>query len=159
MCNSSVWSDLVKLAYRGFAGFFVFIFLFTFGVMGLILSFAGALVTVLSWIPLAYPEILDLVSTIDSDSVVGVSVATSDPVLASLALLLAGLVLLGVGLFFLAFTYGIGKGAVFFIGEFPKVIKDVGIAKSVKVDEKNTKAVSIRESAIVFESTYIDKSR
>lgn len=123
MCNSSsVWSDLVKLAYRGFAGFFVFLFMFTFGMIGLILSFAGALITVLSWIPLAYPEILDAVTTLDADGMVGFSVDTADPVLASLALLLAGLILLGVGVFFLACTYGIGKGALIVDKEVASIV-------------------------------------
>ncbi len=43
----------------------------------------------------AYPEILDAVSALDSERIVSFSVGISDPVLASLALLLAGLILLG----------------------------------------------------------------
>ncbi len=104
---SDVSSGLVKLAYRGVAGFFVFLFMFIFGVVGFALGMAGGIVTALCWIPLAFPEILNEVNIV----VIG-GQGTSDPAIASLALLIAGLVLLAVGFFFLAMTYMIGKGAI-----------------------------------------------
>jgi len=104
---SEVSSGLVKLAYRGVAGFFVVLFLFTFGVVGIALSFAGGLVTALCWLPMAYPELLTNVDII----VVG-SQSVTDPVIASVALFLAGLILLGAGFFSLAITYVMGKGAI-----------------------------------------------
>ena len=103
---SDVSSGLIKLAYRGVAGFFVLLLMFIFGAVGVALGFAGGLVTALSWIPLAYPEILTEFPII----VIGEQSVT-DPVIASLALLIAGLVLLAVGFLFLAITYMIGKGA------------------------------------------------
>ena len=41
---SDVSSGLIKLAYRGFAGFFVFLFMFIFGVVGFALGMAGGIV-------------------------------------------------------------------------------------------------------------------
>ena len=105
---SDVGSGLIKLAYRGVAGFFVLLFMFVFGVVGFALGLAGGLVTALCWIPLAFPEILNEVN-------IGIVIngqGTSDPVFASLLLLLTGLILLAVGFFFIALTYMIGKGAI-----------------------------------------------
>ena len=114
---SDVSSGLIKLAYRGVAGFFVFLFMFIFGAVGVALGFAGGLVTALSWIPLAYPEILTDIPII----VIGEQSVT-DPFIATLALLLAGLILLAVGFFFLAITYIIGKGAVIVDKELASIV-------------------------------------
>ncbi len=114
---SDVSSGLIKLAYRGVAGFFVLLFMFIFGAVGVALGFAGGLVTALSWIPLAYPEILTDVPII----VLGEQSVT-DPVIGFLALLIAGLILLAVGFFFLAITYMIGKGAVIVDKELASIV-------------------------------------
>lgn len=104
---SDVSSGLVKLAYRGIVGFFVLLFLFIFGVIGIALGFAGGLIIALSWIPIAFPDILTDVPIM----VIG-NQSVSDPVLASLVLLFVGCILLAVGFFFIALTYMIGKGAI-----------------------------------------------
>lgn len=114
---SDVSSGLIKLAYRGVAGFFVLLFMFIFGAVGIALGFAGGLVTALCWIPLAYPEILTEVPIM----VIG-NQSVTDPVIASLALLIAGLILLAVGFFFLAITYVIGKGAVIVDKELANIV-------------------------------------
>jgi hypothetical protein len=114
---SDVSSGLIKLAYRGVAGFFVLLFMFVFGVVGVALGFSGGLVTALSWIPLAYPEILTQfpVLMIGEQSI-------TDPFLASLVLLIAGLILLAVGFLFLALTYMIGKGAIIVDKELASIV-------------------------------------
>ncbi|MFX1538506.1 MAG: SHOCT domain-containing protein [Promethearchaeota archaeon] len=114
---SDVSSGLIKLAYRGIAGFFVLLFMFVFGAVGIALGFAGGLVTALSWIPLAYPEILTQIPVIT----VGQHSVT-DPVLAFLVVLLTGIILLAVGFFFLALTYMIGKGAIIVDKELASIV-------------------------------------
>ncbi len=106
---SDVGSGLVKLAYRGFAGFFVVLIMFIFGVVGISLALAGGLVTALCWLPLAYPELLDNVSIMVIGST---SLTSADSGLATVVLLAAGLILLAVGFLFLAITYIIGKAAI-----------------------------------------------
>lgn len=105
--SESASSGLIKLAYRGVAGFFVILLLFTFGVVGIALAFAGGLVTALCWLPMAYPELLTTFDVV----VIG-NQSVTDPVIASLAFFLAGLILLGTGFFFLAITWVMGKGAI-----------------------------------------------
>ncbi|MFX0123429.1 MAG: SHOCT domain-containing protein [Candidatus Hodarchaeota archaeon] len=114
---SDVSSGLIKLAYRGIAGFFVLLLMFIFGVVGIALGFAGGLVTALSWLPLAYPEILTEFPII----VVGEQSVT-EPAIAFLALLITGLILLAVGFLLLAITYMIGKGAVIVDKELASIV-------------------------------------
>ena len=114
---SDVSSGLIKLAYRGVAGFFVLLFMFVFGVVGIALGFSGGLVTALSWIPLAYPEILTQFPVI----MMGEQSIT-DPVFASLLVLLTGIILLAVGFLFLALTYMIGKGAIIVDKELASIV-------------------------------------
>ncbi|MHA2074329.1 MAG: hypothetical protein ACW97X_06905, partial [Candidatus Hodarchaeales archaeon] len=84
---SDVGSGLVKLAYRGFGGFFIVLIMFVFGVVGISLALAGGLVTALCWVPLAYPELLDNVNIM----VMGSRHLTSaDAGIATLALFVAG---------------------------------------------------------------------
>ncbi len=106
---SDVGSGLVKLAYRGFAGFFVVLLMFVFGVTGISLALAGGLVTALCWVPLAYPEILDNFSVVMVGST---SLTSADAGLATLALLITGIILLAVGFLLLAITFIIGKAAI-----------------------------------------------
>ena len=103
---SDVGSGLVKLAYRGLAGFFVVLLMFVFGVVGVSLALAGGLVTALCWIPLAYPELLDNVNIM---VICSNYLTSADAGLATVALLAVGLILLAVGFLFLAITYIIGK--------------------------------------------------
>jgi hypothetical protein len=98
---------LIKLAYRGIAGFVAFILLFSLGVTGGALSFAGGLVTALSWLPLAYPELATYVFVID-----GEGIFVNNPELATATLFIAGLLLLAVGFLLLALTYFLGKAAL-----------------------------------------------
>lgn len=106
---SDVGSGLVKLAYRGFGGFFVVLIMFIFGVTGASLALAGGLVTALCWIPLVYPELLDNVNIMMIGST---SLTSADAGLATVVLLAAGLILLAVGFLFLAITFIIGKAAI-----------------------------------------------
>jgi hypothetical protein len=98
---------LIKLAYRGVAGFFVLLFLFIFGVLGFAFSLAGGLATVLCWVPIAFPELLDYTYAVDN-----VNYFTTSPELASLALLVVGIIFLMLGFFFLFITFVIGKGSI-----------------------------------------------
>lgn len=101
-------SELIKAGYRGIGGFFIVIFVFTFGVTGIALLFAGATVLALSWLPLAFPEILD-----EGQMQVGNGTAVEDPVLAFVILLLVAAILLGLGGAFSAGAFSIGKGALY----------------------------------------------
>lgn len=104
---SDVGSGLIKLAYRGIAGFFVAMFLFIFASIGVSLTLAGVIMIAFCWIPLVFPELLD------ANAIVIITPVTSaNPEIAVLALIIAGLVLLAVGFFFLAITYIIAKGAI-----------------------------------------------
>jgi hypothetical protein len=114
---SDVSSGFIKLAYRGIAGFFVVLFMFVFGAVGVALGFSGGLITALSWIPLAFPEILTQFPVI----MLGEQSVT-DPVLASLVVLITGLILLAVGFLFLALTYMIGKGAIIVDKELASIV-------------------------------------
>ncbi|MHA1978059.1 MAG: SHOCT domain-containing protein [Candidatus Hodarchaeales archaeon] len=104
---SDVGSGLIKLAYRGVAGFVVLLLMFVVGVTGTVLSFAGGIIIAISWIPLAYPEILTEVPIL----VIGTQ-GTTSPLIATAGLLLAGIVLMAIGFLFLVFTYFLGKGAI-----------------------------------------------
>ncbi|MFX0084657.1 MAG: SHOCT domain-containing protein [Candidatus Hodarchaeota archaeon] len=105
---NDVGSGLIKLAYRGFAGFFIVLIMFIFGTVGISLALAGGLMVALCWIPLAYPEILEgLPVTLGN-----VVLSSADAGLATVAIFVAGLVLLAVGFFFLAITFIIGKAAI-----------------------------------------------
>ncbi|MCK4848715.1 MAG: SHOCT domain-containing protein [Candidatus Heimdallarchaeota archaeon] len=106
---SDVGSGLVKLAYRGFAGFFVVLMMFVFGVVGASLALAGGLTTALCWVPMAYPELLDNVNLVVIGST---SLTSADAGIATMALFIAGLILLAVGFLFLAITFIIGKAAI-----------------------------------------------
>ncbi len=104
---SEVGSGLIKLAYRGVAGFIVLLLMFVLGVTGVALSFAGGVLIAVCWIPLAYPEILN-----DITILVIAGEGTSDPVIVTAALLIAGIFILAIGFFFIVLTYFIGKGAI-----------------------------------------------
>ena len=104
---SDVGSGLIKLAYRGIAGFFVILFLFIFASIGVSFTLAGGISVAFCWIPAIFPEILDTV-TIS----VGVPITSANAEIAVLVVLIVGLVLLAVGFFFLAVTYIIAKGAI-----------------------------------------------
>ena len=96
---SDVGSGLIKLAYRGVMGFFVVLLLFVFGVVGAVVSFAGGLLIAVSWIPLAHPEPFEDVLLFDI-----FGQGTVDPFIASVILLVAGFLLLGIGFLSLLVT-------------------------------------------------------
>ena len=98
---------LIKLAYRGIAGFVAFLLLFTLGITGGALSFAGGLVTALSWLPLAFPELAAYAFVID-----GEGIFVNNPELAAVVMFIVGLVLLAVGFMLLALTYFFGKAVL-----------------------------------------------
>ncbi|MFX1284144.1 MAG: SHOCT domain-containing protein [Promethearchaeota archaeon] len=103
---SEIGSGLVKLAYRGIAGFFIVLIMFVLGVTGFALSLAGGLITALCWVPIAFPELLE------NEIIMAGSVQITDPAFASLILLVVGLILLAVGFLLFAITYLIGKTAI-----------------------------------------------
>ncbi len=104
---SDVGSGLIKLAYRGVAGFVVLLLMFVVGVTGTALSFAGGIIIATSWIPLAYPEILSEVH------ILGIfGQGTTSPLIVTAFLLIAGILFMAIGFLFLVFTYFIGKGAI-----------------------------------------------
>lgn len=106
---SDISSGLVKLAYRGIAGFFVVLIMFVLGVTGFALSFAGGLIIALCWVPMAFPELIE--GEIIMQSWAG-SAPITDPALVSLILLVVGLTLLAVGFLLLAITFIMGKAAI-----------------------------------------------
>ncbi|MFX0115289.1 MAG: SHOCT domain-containing protein [Candidatus Hodarchaeota archaeon] len=101
-------SELIKVGYRGLGGFFIIIFIFTFGVTGFALLIAGAAVLAFSWIPLAFPEILD-----DGMMQVGNGTTVEDPFTAFAILLLVAAILLALGGAFSAAAFYTGKGALY----------------------------------------------
>ena len=98
---------LIKLAYRGVAGFFVLLFLFIFGVLGFTFSLAGGIIAVLCWVPIAFPEVLNYAFMVN-----GEPMFISSPELAAVALLAIGIIFLMLGFFFLFITFVIGKGSI-----------------------------------------------
>ena len=154
---SDVSSGLIKLAYRGVAGFFVLLFLFIFGAMGVAFGFSGGLVTALSWIPLAYPEILTQFPVL----MMGEQSVT-DPVLASLIMLIVGLILLAVGFLFIAITYMIGKGAIIVDKELAGIVDNAFSGKdritrlerlaALRNSDVLTEKEFEREKAMILES-------
>lgn len=108
---SEISSGLVKLAYRGIAGFFVLLIMFVIGVTGFSLALAGGLITAFCWVPMAFPELLEDIRFVVFDSASG-SVPITDPVVASAILLFVGLILLAVGFLLLAITFVMGKAAI-----------------------------------------------
>ncbi|MHA2270873.1 MAG: SHOCT domain-containing protein [Candidatus Hodarchaeales archaeon] len=81
-------SELIKAGYRGIGGFFIVIFVFTFGVTGIALLISGAAVLAFSWVP-------------------------KDPVLAFVILLFIAALLIALGGAFSAGAFYLGKGAIF----------------------------------------------
>ncbi|MFX0015752.1 MAG: SHOCT domain-containing protein [Promethearchaeota archaeon] len=147
---SDVSSGLIKLAYRGVAGFFVLLFLFVFGIVGVALGFAGGLVTALSWIPLIYPEILVDVPIM----VIGNQTIISDPVIASFILLITGLILLAVGFFFLAITYGIGKGAVIVDKELAGIVDKAFSGSGKDRLSRLERLAALRDSGVLTDKEF-----
>ena len=100
---------LIKLAYRGIAGFFVLLFMFITGVLGFTFSLAGGLITVLCWVPIAFPEVLSAIPmTVNNNQAIFIN----NPELAAVVLLAIGIIFLMLGFFFLFLTFVIGKGSI-----------------------------------------------
>ncbi len=146
---SDVSSGLIKLAYRGVAGFFVLLFLFVFGVIGVAFSFSGGLIIALSWIPMVYPEILAEFSIL----VIG-SQSVTDPVLATLALLVVGVVLLAVGFIFVVITALIGKGAIIIDKEIATVVEKAFDSGKDRISSLERLAV-LRDKGVLTEKEFM----
>lgn len=101
-------SELIKAGYRGIGGFFIVIFVFTFGVTGIALLISGAAVLAFSWVPLAFPEVLDT-----GMMEIGGGTTVDDPVLAFVILLFIAALLIALGGAFSAAAFYLGKGAIF----------------------------------------------
>ena len=148
---SDVGSGLVKLAYRGFAGFFVILIMFVFGVVGGSLALAGGLVTALCWVPLVYPEMLDSVSIMIGGST---SLTPADAGLATLALLIAGLILLAVGFLFLAITFMIGKAAIVVDKEVSHIVDKAFIPSNKDRLSKLERLANLRDQGVLTEEEF-----
>ncbi|MHA1995435.1 MAG: SHOCT domain-containing protein [Candidatus Hodarchaeales archaeon] len=111
-------ASLIKLGYRGIAGFFVGLFLFTLGVTGGALAFSGGVILALSWVPAVYPEIVEY-GTIEGT---GAQFLIDNPELLTPLLIVIGLILVGVGFLLLLLTYTLGKGAIIVDKEISSVI-------------------------------------
>ncbi|MFX0181671.1 MAG: SHOCT domain-containing protein [Candidatus Hodarchaeota archaeon] len=146
---STVGSGLVKLAYRGLAGFVVVLVMFVLGVTGLAMSFAGGLVLALCWVPMAYPEILTVVDIFEVNNA-----AVTDPVVASLALLIAGVVLLAVGFLLLALTYIIGKGSIIIDKELSRFVDSAFTTSSKDRISRLERLASLRERGVLTEEEF-----
>jgi hypothetical protein len=105
MSNSA---SLIKLGYRGIAGFFVGLILFVLGITGFALALSGGVILALSWIPLAFPDVVNYIAIEGQGS----EVFFNNPQLLTPLLLLIGAVLLIVGFFLIILTYYLGKGAI-----------------------------------------------
>ena len=148
---SDVGSGLVKLAYRGLAGFFVVLLMFVFGVVGVSLALAGGLVTALCWIPLAYPELLDNVNIMVIGST---SLTSADAGLATVALLAVGLILLAVGFLFLAITYIIGKAAIIVDKEVAHVVDRAFVPGNKDRLSQLERLANLREQGVLTEEEF-----
>ena len=148
---SDVGSGLVKLAYRGFAGFFVVLMMFIFGVVGASLALAGGLTVALSWIPLAYPELLD---NMDMVMVGSRSLTSADAGLATLALFIVGLILLAVGFLFLVMTFVIGKAAIVVDKEVAQIVDRAFISSNKDRISRLERLASLREQGVLTEDEF-----
>ena len=144
---SDVGSGLIKLAYRGVAGFVVLLLMFVVGVTGTALSFAGGIIIAISWIPLAYPEILSEVH------ILGIAgQGTTSPLIATAGLLVAGIVLMALGFLFLVFTYFIGKGAIQIDKQLSSTV-DRTFSGTDRIS-KLERLAALRERGIITESEF-----
>lgn len=148
---SDVGSGLVKLAYRGFAGFFVVLMMFVFGVVGVSLALSGGLITALSWIPLAYPELLD---NVDIFVIGSRSLTSADAGLATVALLVAGLILLAVGFVFLVITFVIGKAAIVVDKEVAQIVDKAFIPSNKDRLSRLERLASLRDKGVLTDEEF-----
>ena len=146
---SEVGSGLIKLAYRGVAGFIVLLLMFVLGVTGVALSFAGGILIAVCWIPLAYPEILNEVSIL-----VIAGEGTNDPVLATAALLIAGVFVLAIGFFFIVLTYFIGKGAIEVDKEISYAIDRAFMSSGKDRISQLERLAALRDSGVLTEQEF-----
>ncbi len=148
---SDVGSGLVKLAYRGFVGFFVVLIMFIFGVVGVSLALAGGLVTALCWVPLAYPEMLDNVNIMIGGST---SLTSADAGLATLALFVVGLILLAVGFLLLAITFVIGKAAIVVDKEVSHLVDKAFIPSNKDRLSQLERLAALRDQGVLTEEEF-----
>jgi hypothetical protein len=151
MSNTDVRPSLVKLAYRGFGGFFVALFLFVFFAVGAALSFAGALITAFCWVPIAFPETLEYMFMVEGEAVL-----INDPGLASVILLLIGLLLLGLGFLFLFITYIMGRAAIVVDKSLSRIVDQAFISKSDRITQLERLA-SLREQGILSPEEFMQE--
>ncbi|MHA2294496.1 MAG: SHOCT domain-containing protein [Candidatus Hodarchaeales archaeon] len=109
-------NEVVKVSYRGFGLFILFILMFSLGLSGLIITIVGGVLLAFSWAPIAYPEILNYLD------IGGSWIHITDPEIAFLILLFVGVILLGVGILLLITTFVIGKSALFLDDELSKLV-------------------------------------
>lgn len=148
---SDVGSGLVKLAYRGLAGFFVVLIMFILGVTGASLALAGGLTVALCWIPLAYPEILDNVNIM----VGGTTPLTSaDAGLATLALLVAGLILLAAGFILIAITFVIGKTSIIVDKEVAQLVDRAFVPSNKDRLSRLERLATLRDRGVLTEEEF-----
>jgi hypothetical protein len=148
---SDVGSGLIKLAYRGFAGFFVILMMFIFGVVGISLALAGGLVVALCWIPIAYPELLDNVNIMVIGST---SLTSADAGLATIVLFVAGLILLAVGFLFLAITFVIGKAAIIVDKEVAQLVDKAFIPSDKDRLSRLERLANLQDRGILTEEEF-----
>ena len=98
--------ELLKFLIRLVGGFILFTIVFPIGVTGFALSFAGLLVAVLCWVPMAFPELLDAEFTMTA---IGI---TPTPEFAMVVMLVVGITLLVVGICLVILSYYIIKGSL-----------------------------------------------
>ncbi|MHA2173777.1 MAG: SHOCT domain-containing protein [Candidatus Hodarchaeales archaeon] len=146
---SEVGSGLIKLAYRGVAGFIVLLLMFVLGVTGIALSFAGGVLIAVCWIPLAYPEILNEVNIL-----VIAGNGTNDPVIATAALLIVGIFVLAIGFFFIVLTYFIGKGAIEVDKEISYAIDRAFMSSGKDRISQLERLAVLRDSGILTEAEF-----
>ncbi len=141
-------ASLIKVGYRGIAGFFVGLFMFTLGVTGGALAFSGGVVLALSWIPLVYPEIVEY-GTIEGT---GAQFLIDNPELITPLLIVIGLILVAVGFLLLLLTYSIGKGAIIVDKEISSAI-DRNFRSKDRLSQLERLA-SLREREVLTEEQF-----
>jgi hypothetical protein len=109
-------SELIKLAYRGFGGFIAVVFMFSFGVTAFALFMAGVGVIIGAVYVFINPSILS-----DWTFNIGGSHIT-DPLIVTLALLFATIILFALASLFVGLVLLIGKSALAIDQELGKIV-------------------------------------
>ena len=151
---SDVSGGLVKLAYRGIVGFILVILLFTFGIVGIALSFVGGLAIALCWLPLAFPDLLNNI-----DVIIIAGQPTNDPLIVTIGFFIAGCILLLFGFVLIFITYWMAKTALIIDQEVSDVIDRVFSSQKNRVSQLERLANLYERGLLSDQEFQAEKSR